>query len=131
MSQTFDLDAAVGDATAEPFRFTWGGQAFEMPAALSLPIARQLELIAAIENVQSASPAEISQILGLIIGEDLLARLSAARPLTASGLMKLLEAWMSFQSGDLGKSPVSLVSSAAMVRQSRPTSRSGRARRTS
>ena len=131
MSQVFDLDAAVGDANAEPFRFTWGGKPFELPAAMALPVDRLLRIVAAIEGIETATPDGIAELLGLLVDEETLARLSAARPLSVDGLMKLITAWISREGLSLGKSPASADSSSSTARKSKPTSRSGRARRTS
>lgn len=131
MSQPFDLDAAVGESAIESFRFTWGGQTFELPAVLALPVDRQLALIDAIESLADPSPNEIVGVLKLLIDDEMLARLSAAKPLSVQGLMALITAWMGSQGLAVGKSPASSASSASTAPRSKPTSRSGRARKTS
>lgn len=125
----FDLDAAVGERSAASFQFTWGGQAFELPAALSLPVDRLLQIIAAIDGIDNVAPDQIAGVLKLLVDDEMLTRLSAARPLSIDGLMKLMSAWMAYQ--DLGKSGPSTVSSASTAKPSRPTSRSARGRKTS
>lgn len=128
---TFDLDAAVGETNSQPFRFTWGSQEFELPAAMSLPVDRLLKIVDSIENISAADPDQIASVLKLLVDDEMLARLSAARPLSIDGLMKLMSAWMADQGGALGKSPASPASSASMARPSKRTSRSTRARKTS
>lgn len=130
----FDLDAAVGATVREPFRFTWGGQPFELPCVLDLPIGQQLDLVAALELIDAKKepdPAQLLNILKMGVGEDLLEQLSARKPLSAVGVMSLLNAWIEFQGDDLGKSPAAPASSASTARPSKATSRSGRARKTS
>ncbi len=132
MSQPFDLDAAVAETVGEPFCFTWGGQAFSLPAVLDMDIVRQLELVNAIETLNGASPdpACLLGVIKLVMGDDLLAQMNKVRPVGAAALMQLLQKWMASQ-GDLGKSSVSPASSASTVRPLKPTSRSGRVRKTS
>lgn len=133
MSMPFDLDAAVGASVREPFHFTWGGQPFDLPLVLDLPIDRQLELIGAIEGIddKNSDASKLLAILKLAVGDECLAELSAVKPLSAVGVMKLLTAWIEFQGDDLGKSPAASASSASTVRPLKATSRSGRARKTS
>lgn len=129
----FDLDAAVGALTNEPLAFTWGGKTFELPNVLDLPLDRQLALVNAIDGLDAkkAEPAELLAVLSLILGEELQAELSAVKPLSAVGVMSLLGSWVQFQEAGLGKSPASPASSKRTAPRSKPTLRSGRARRTS
>ena len=131
MSEPFDLDAAVGELSPEPFRFTWGGQAFELPAILGMPVDKQLTIINTIEGLDRAEPGKVVEVLHLIVGDEMLASLSAAKPLSAASLMKLIGAWMAHQGEAPGKSEPSSDSSASTARPSKQTLRSGRARRTS
>ncbi len=36
MSEPFDLDAIGAEATAEPFRFTFGGEEYELPPSIDM-----------------------------------------------------------------------------------------------
>jgi len=130
---SFDLDAAVAITAGEPFRFTWGGKPFELPRVLDLSIDRQLALVGAVDTIDAtkAVPADLLNVFNLVLGEDLLKELSATKPLSAVGLIALLNAWMEFHGQDLGKSPASPASSARTARPSKQTSRSGQARKTS
>src|SRR5690349_3080131 len=102
---SFDLDAAVAATEPEPFRFTWGGEECELPAVLALPIERQLAMVSTIERLKAdASAADIIEALNVIVGADKLAELNAIKPMGASTLMKLIEAWMADQGDTLGKS---------------------------
>lgn len=132
MSMPFDLDAAVGASVREPFHFTWGGQPFDLPSVLDLPIEQQLELIGAIETVDAKNPdpADLLKVLKIAVGEQHIAALSAVKPLSAVGVMKLLNAWIEFQGEDLGKSPAASASSASTAKPLKATLRSGRARKT-
>lgn len=131
MSQPFDLDAAVGGQVGQPFTFTWGGKRFELPPAMSLPVDRLLRMISLIDGIDNVKPEEISEILGLLIDDETLASLSAARPMSVDALMRLVGAWVSDQGDALGKSSASPRRSASTARPSKQTSRSGRARKTS
>lgn len=120
----FDLDAVVGTAR-EPFRFTWGGKNFELPHILSMPITRQLAMVGAIERLgPKADARQILDVVHLIVGEELLAKLNAIKPVSAEALMALIQAWMQAQEGDLGKSPASSRLSGRTARPSKRTSRS-------
>lgn len=133
MSIPFDLDAAVGVSTREPFHFTWGGKPFDLPSVLDLPIEQQLQLINAIEALddKNPDPGDLLNVLKLAVGEQRIADLSAVKPLSAVGVMKLLNAWIEFQGDDLGKSLAASDSSASTAKTSKATSHSGRARKTS
>jgi len=140
MSQPFDLNAVVTEAPEEPFVFTWGTEKFELPPLLAMPIDRQANIIDALAEIEEADdprPTQILHILRLMIGDELLAQLGATKggpdgrtTLSALQLMPLLREWMNRQ-GTQGKSAPSSRSSASTARQSKPISRSGRARRTS
>ena len=129
----FDLDAAVGAVEAKPFRFVWGGQTHELPAIMALPVDRQLAIVATIEGLgeDTTDPTKIANALKVLVGERLLADLSAVKPLSTAALMGLLSAWMTDQGVDVGKSPASAPSSASTAKPSRQTSRSPRVRKTS
>ena len=128
----FDLDAAVAGNAPEPFRFTWGAQEFALPRILQMPIDRQLAILTAIDglNAKNVDTLQLVSVLNLLVGEDLLAELNAAKPMPATALMALLMAWIEFQGDDLGKSSASPASSARTAAPSKPTSRSGRGRKT-
>lgn len=135
MSTPFDLDAVVVEADdLAPFAFTWGGKAFELPPFLALPVDRQIAVVDAITG--DADAAVLLGVLRQIVGTDLLAELSATtggpsdKPMSAMRLMRLIGAWMDHQTGP-GKSRASSASSASTAKRSRPTSRSGRVRKTS
>jgi len=129
---TFDLNAAVGDAASEPFRFTWGNSTFDLPHLQDRPVDEQLAIIAAIDalDIGNTSAAELLAILRLVLGDDTMTRLNAAKPVPATALMALLKAWMAYHRGELGKSEASPASSASTAAPSKPTSRSGRGRKT-
>ena len=133
MSTRFDLDAVISDEP-EPFRFTWGGQSFELPALLAMPIEQQLRAIDAIDSLNGEAGKDagaIAAVMTTILGQDLLGRLNAAKPLPAVAVMRLLSAWMEHQGVAPGKSQDSSESSASTATPSKATSRSGRARKTS
>lgn len=137
MSQPFDLDAVVVESDdAEPFRFTWGGRRFEMPAFLALPADRQIAVIDQI-TAETVDAPKLLSVLQQIVGDDLIAELSATKggpsnkPLTTMRLMPLVMAWVNDQGAGLGKSPDSSGSSASTAPRSKQTSRSGRGRKTS
>lgn len=129
----FDLDAAVADSAGEPFRFTWGGQSFTLPHVMDLAFDVQTALIAAIETIDAKKPdpTVVADVFKLAIGEQLLAELSRAKPLSTPALVRLVMAWIEFHGDDLGKSPASVGSSASTAKPSKATSRSARARKTS
>lgn len=135
MSEPFDLDAAVTDTAGEPFRFTWGGESFALDPLLAMDIERQLELIDLIEHLDDnddrLDPAKLLEIVKHVVGADLLDRMRELRPVGGAALMALLRQWMAHQGVALGKSPASADSSANTAPKSKPTSRSGQARRTS
>lgn len=133
MTEPFDLDAAVSEAVGEPFRFTWGGQQFELPPILDMDLERQLQIVDAIEalDMKTADSVAVLSTVKLIVGDDLLDRMRAARPLGGPALMTLVRRWIDHQGGALGKSADPVPSLNGTAPRSKPTSRSTRARRTS
>lgn len=136
MSEPFNLDAVVVELDdSEPFPFTWGGQKFELPSFLALPADRQLAIVNAVAG-GTVDVVVLADVLQQIVGHDLIAELSSIKggpsnkPLNTARLMRLVDGWMNQQTGP-GKSRASSASSASTGRQSRPTSRSGRGRKTS
>jgi hypothetical protein len=131
MSEPFDLDAVVADGEGEPFRFTWGGKEFSLPPLIGLPIDRQITIVEVIEKLDGKAEdvTAILNALTLVVGQEMLGELSAARPLSTVGVVRLLGAWMAHQRP--GKSRASSASSVGTAKPSKPTSRSTRARRTS
>ncbi len=81
--RTFDLDAAIADATGEAFPFTWGGQAYELPSFSSIPAD---ELIGALDGTPAEQLAVIRRHLG-DIGDRVFA-------LPLGAVNALFEAWM-------------------------------------
>lgn len=137
MSQPFDLDAVVVESDdAPPFSFTWGGKAFELPPFMALPADRQIAVIDAVYSEEGIDPARLLGVLRLVVGDDLIAELSATlggpsnKPMSALRLMRLIGAWIETER-DGGKSPASSPSSGATARPSKQTSRSARVRKTS
>ena len=130
MSEPFDLDSVVNESS-EPFTFTWGGETFELPALMDRDIEEQLQLIGMVEGMDEREPAQILEVMRLIVGSGILARMRELRPVTARAVMTLISAWMEHQGEALGKSAASTPSSVATAARSKRTSRSARGRRTS
>lgn len=133
MPKPFDLDAAVVAQAGEPFTFTWGGQTFSATPMLERDIGDQLRLIDTIDKLDDIAkdPKGLLEVLRLAVGDDLLAAMRNARPVGGAALMALITAWTAHEGGALGKSPASPASSASTAPRSKPTSRSGRGRKTS
>lgn len=138
--EIFDLDAVIADAIAgdpedPPFRFKWGGETFELPSVASRDIRDQITFLGMLERLQKREadldPAEILELIEFVLGADVLAKMRARRPVSPRAAMKLIEAWMHNNSGELGKSSASMASSAGTAARSKRTSRSARGRRTS
>lgn len=129
MSEPFDLDSVVNESS-EPFSFTWGGETFELPALMDRDIEEQLKLIGMVEGLDEREPAQILEVMRLIVGAGILDRMRELRPVTARAVTTLISAWMEHQGEALGKSAASTPSSVATAARSRRTSRSARARRT-
>jgi hypothetical protein len=81
----FDLDAAAekaaADSNAAPFAFTYRGESYEAPAALSWPLEAQ----------RLIGLGELEPALGMLLGDDQFARLVAAG-ITVGELSVLFEA---------------------------------------
>src|SRR5690606_8951914 len=99
---------------------------------------RQIFIIEAIAGTgkDEVDVATLVDVLKSLLGDDLIAQLAATKgangkPFTFMRLMPLIIAWVNDQGGDMGKSPASSPSSASTAPRSKPTSRSGRARKTS
>ena len=94
----FDLDALeVESDTAEPFHFTWGGQAFTMPLLTQMEWQEQTAFIRTDDPVDSVR---------LLLGDQFDAFTAAGR-LTVARLNALLGAWQEFQGVGLGESGAS------------------------
>lgn len=124
----YDLDAlVVEEEDAPPFRFRWGGKPFEMRLAGALPLSEQLSL----EEMSTEDS------MRLLMGEDSFSELVDTlggpdeRPLSTARMGELIRQWKRHQGLEPGESRASSRSSGNTARQSRRTSRSGRARRTS
>lgn len=118
----FNLDALAVEESGEPFRFTWGGETFEIPLLQSMPLRKQMALLA------SGSPVEQ---INLLIGEEMLERLSSlpgadGQPMTLVRIAAVLEAYMAHQGTAPGKSRASSPSFASTARRSKRTSSRGR-----
>lgn len=101
MSEPFDLDAALADASPEPFRFRWAAEFHEMPALIAMPVEQQAVVIAAAQELDPGNALAVVSLMKQLIGDELLAHLNAAKPMSALGMVHLLQAWMVHQG--LGK----------------------------
>lgn len=112
----FDLDAVEVEAeSADPFRFRWRGEVYEMPLAAALDFTDQLAL-------ETASETESMR---LILGDDQFDRLTTD-PMSTGRMNVLLTQWLRHQGLKPGELPASSRFSANTVRRSKRTSRSGR-----
>lgn len=93
MSEPFDLDSVVNESS-EPFSFTWGGETFELPALMDRDIEEQLKLIGMVEGLDEREPAQILEVMRLIVGAGILDRMRELRPVTARAVTTLISAWM-------------------------------------
>jgi len=84
-AEHFDLDAAVraaqGEAEAVPFRFTYGGEDYEIPAPATWPLTAMSVL----------SSGDLPRALAQLLGPDQFARLEASG-ITLGGINALFEA---------------------------------------
>jgi hypothetical protein len=98
MSEPFDLDAVIAEA-GEPvrFEFTFGGEAFHMPAAADIDVVM-------VEQIEGASEGSTMRTL---LGDDQWERLVALRAaghrLSGRHLAALLEAWQAHVGVELGE----------------------------
>jgi hypothetical protein len=117
MPAVFDLDALAAEEVAEPFRFTFGGQAFE----------------AAVFDPRALGPFGVGDIdagLRYMLGREQAARLAAVeQPLGMGQLQALVAAWTAHFGMDAGKAPASSRSSKSTVRPSKRTSNASTASR--
>ncbi len=94
----FDLDALENESEAEPFRFTLGGEVFEMRAPED--VDWQIQLDAAEED-----PAHIRALFADLLGEDW--ERFAAHKLPARKFNALMEAWQKHYGVKQGESTAS------------------------
>lgn len=93
----FDLDALeVEGEDAEPFRFTYKGQKFEMPVAKAMDWRDQLAL----------SEATEAESVRLIMGDEQYERLSKL-PMSSARFGALIDRWGKHQGLSLGNSRAS------------------------
>ena len=112
----YDLDALVVEAeNAPPFKFKWRDQVWEMPLMDALEFSDQLAL----------EEATVERSMELIMGEEQFAQFIAG-PISTGRMRGLIKAWQKHQGLEPGESRASSRSSKNTVRQSKPTSRSGR-----
>lgn len=112
----YDLDAVVVEAeNAEPFRFKWRDQSWEMPTMDALDFSDQLAL----------EQATVEESLRIIMGSDQFDRF-IAEPISTGRARELIKRWRRWQGLDQGESRASSRSSASTARRSKRTSRSGR-----
>ena len=112
----FDLDAVVVEAeTAEPFRFTWKGETWELPLMDALEFADQIAL----------ESANVEDSLRLLMGDDQWERF-IAHPISTGRARELIRRWQKWQGLEPGESPASSRSSRSTARRSKRSSRSGR-----
>ena len=99
MTSTYDLDAVIAErrtTAREPFRFTFGGQTFELPADVDVRVATAVDR------------RDFDEALRRLLGPADYARLEAVdEVLTLSTLMALLDAWTDYLGTDVGESPAS------------------------
>lgn len=116
MPEEFDLDALeLEDENADPFRFTFRGEKYEMPLMMQMDFSDQLAL----------EDATLSDSLEIILGTEQFKRL-LSEPVSTARMKALIERWQEFQGLEPGKSESSRRSSARMGGRSKRTSRSKR-----
>jgi hypothetical protein len=81
VSAVFDLDAAVSEADREPFRFSFGGEDFEIAPVVDVRVQVR------------ASERDLYGALSMFLGEEQYKRLDKVdKPFTMDHLRKLMEA---------------------------------------
>jgi hypothetical protein len=64
--KVFDLDAVANEANAEPFKFTFGGQRYEMPGTVDIRV------------VTSLTAGDLEAALRLLLGDEQWAKIQAS-----------------------------------------------------
>lgn len=93
MPEVFDLDAVAAEANGtEPFRFTFGGEQYEMPAVVDIRV------------VAALTTGDVGAALRRLLGEDQWARMEASDAVFDQARFKaLLEAYMAHGGSTLGE----------------------------
>jgi hypothetical protein len=112
MSDLFDLDALAAEADGkEPFRFQFGGEAYELPSELD------------IRGTAALSSGRVYEGLQMLLGDEQWQRMQDADAvLTDRMLGALFEAYAEHAGLSLGESSASTDSSRSTVRPSKRTS---------
>lgn len=112
MSDLFDLDALAAEADGkEPFRFQFGGEAYELPAEMD------------IRGAAALASGRVYEGLQMVLGDEQWERMQAADTvLTDKMLQALFEKYAEYTGASLGESSASTVSSRSTVRPSKRTS---------
>jgi hypothetical protein len=111
MPDPFDLDALELDDQTEPFRFTFGGESFEISAHYDPRAFRRL------------TTGDLGGGLLQLLGEEQYERLDAIdKPFDERHLKALLEKWAEHFGTTVGEAQASSSSSNGTGRPSKPTS---------
>lgn len=111
MAEPFDLDALALEEAGEPFRFTFGGEDFEIAAHYDPRVFRRF------------AQGDLAGALLGMLGEEQFAKLDAIdKPFDERHLQALMEQWAEHFGTTAGEASASSSSSKSTGRPSRPTS---------
>lgn len=109
---SFDLDALIAEAAAEPFTFLFGGEEYVCPPTID------------IRAVSALAAGDLVGALRIMVGDDQWARLEASpQTLGVAAIGKLIEAYAEHQGVSVGESSGSSSSSPSTEEPWKPTSR--------
>lgn len=96
MGEVFDLDAVAAESTKTPFRFTFGGEEYELPPVMDLRI------------VTSLVSGQMDDAMHRLLGAEQWRRLQASPAMfTNERFTALLNAYMAHTGTDMGEASAS------------------------